>query len=43
MTFRVPIPSWHGNFAVNGRRGKCTLEVTPTALLGTTVFEFDRG
>jgi hypothetical protein len=43
MTFRVPIPSWHGDFAVRGRGGECTLEVTPTGLLGTTMFKFDRG
>jgi hypothetical protein len=42
LTFRVPIPSWHGEFPVDGRGGECTLEVTPTGLLGTTVFEFDR-
>jgi Dolichyl-phosphate-mannose-protein mannosyltransferase len=42
LSFSTPIPSWHGVFAANGRGGECTLEVTPTGLLGTTVFEFDR-
>ena len=43
LTFRSAVPSWHGDFPVNGRGGECTLEVTPTGLAGTTVFEFDRG
>jgi hypothetical protein len=42
LVFRSAIPSWHGEFPVNGRGGECTLEVTPTGLLGTTVFELDR-
>ena len=42
LTFPVPVPSWHGDFAVNGHGGECTLEVTPMGLTGTTVFEFDR-
>ena len=42
LNFRVPIPSWHGAFPADGHGGHCTLEVTPTGLLGTTVFEFDR-
>ena len=43
LTFGSAVPSWHGDFPVNGRGGECTLEVTPTGLAGTTVFEFDRG
>ena len=43
LTFKSAVPSWHGDFPVNGRGGECTLEVTPTGLAGTTVFEFDRG
>jgi hypothetical protein len=42
LTFGSAVPSWHGDFPVNGRGGECTLEVTPTGLAGTTVFEFDR-
>jgi hypothetical protein len=42
LVFRSAIPSWHGEFPVNGGGGECTLEVTPTGLLGTTVFELDR-
>jgi hypothetical protein len=42
LAFRSAIPSWHGDFPVNGQGGECTLEVTPTGLLGTTVFELDR-
>jgi hypothetical protein len=43
LTFAEPAPSWHGEFPASGRGGACTLEVTPTGLVGTTVFEFDRG
>lgn len=43
LMFSSAVPSWHGDFPVNGRGGECTLEVTPTGLAGTTVFEFDRG
>jgi hypothetical protein len=43
LTFSSAVPSWHGDFPVNGRGGECTLEVTPTGLAGTTVFEFERG
>jgi hypothetical protein len=42
LVFGSAIPSWHGDFPVDGRGGECTLEVTPTGLLGTTVFELDR-
>jgi hypothetical protein len=42
LEFSEPTPSWHGEFPVDGRGGECTLEVTPTGLLGTTVFELDR-
>jgi hypothetical protein len=42
LEFRDAAPSWHGDFAVDGLGGECTLEVTPTGLLGTTVFQLDR-
>jgi hypothetical protein len=42
LTFEAAVPSWHGDFPADGRGGECTLEVTPTGLLGTTVFQFDR-
>ena len=45
LEFPSPQPeeSWHGEFAVRSRSGDlCTLEVVPTGLMGTTVFEFDR-
>ena len=43
LDFRSAVPSWHGDFPASGGGGECTLEITPTGLLGTTVFEFDRG
>jgi hypothetical protein len=43
LRFDQEVPSWHGDFPVNGHGGQCTLEVTPTGLLGTTVFQLDRG
>jgi hypothetical protein len=46
LGFPAPKPeeSWHGEFPVSGHaRDLCTLEVTPTGLMGTTVFAFDRG
>jgi hypothetical protein len=43
LDFRSAVPSWHGDFPADGGGGQCTLEITPTGLLGTTVFEFDRG
>jgi hypothetical protein len=42
LDFSKPTSSWHGDFPVDGQGGECTLEVTPTGLLGTTVFQFDR-
>ena len=42
LEFAEATSSWHGDFPADGRGGECTLEVTPTGLLGTTVFEFDR-
>lgn len=42
LDFRSAVPSWHGDFPASGGGGECTLEITPTGLLGTTVFEFDR-
>jgi len=42
LEFASAASSWHGDFAADGRGGECTLEVTPTGLLGTTVFQFDR-
>jgi hypothetical protein len=42
LEFREAAPSWHGDFPVDGRGGECTLEVTPTGLVGTTVFQYDR-
>jgi hypothetical protein len=42
LEFRKAAPSWHGDFPVDGRGGECTLEVTPTGLVGTTVFQYDR-
>ncbi len=42
LTFAEATSSWHGDFPANGRGGECTFEVTPTGLLGTTVFQFDR-
>jgi hypothetical protein len=43
LVFNSPVPSWHGELPATGGGGACTLDVTPTGLLGTTVFEFDRG
>jgi hypothetical protein len=43
LEFKEAEPSWHGDFPVDGRGGQCTLEVTPTGLVGTTVFQLDRG
>ena len=46
LEFPSPKPeeSWHGEFPVSGHNGDlCTLEVAPTGLIGTTVFQFDRG
>lgn len=46
LEFPSPKPqeSWHGEFGIKGHPGDlCTLEVVPTGLMGTTVFEFDRG
>ena len=44
LVFRAPQPSWHGEFPVTGHGGgPCTLEVTPSGLIGTTVFQYDRG
>jgi hypothetical protein len=43
LVFASPVPSWHGDFPAEGKGGACSMEVTPTGLLGTTVFEFDRG
>ena len=40
--FDAAASSWHGDFPADGGGGECTLEVTPTGLLGTTVFQFDR-
>ena len=35
---------WRGVLPVSGRPGAtCTLEVSPSGLLGTTVFTFERG
>jgi hypothetical protein len=45
LEFPTPKPeeSWHGQFPVSGHpRDLCTLEVTPSGLMGTTVFTFDR-
>jgi hypothetical protein len=42
LEFGAAASSWHGDFSADGRGGECTLEVTPTGLLGTTVFQFDR-
>jgi len=42
LTFDSPTPSWQGDFPVDGHGGECTLQVTPTGLVGTTVFELDR-
>jgi len=42
LEFAEATSSWHGDFPAEGRGGECTLEVTPTGLLGTTVFQFDR-
>ncbi|HZT44565.1 MAG TPA: hypothetical protein VFA24_00180, partial [Gaiellaceae bacterium] len=42
LEFAEATSSWHGDFPADGRGGECTLEVTPTGLLGTTVFQFDR-
>jgi hypothetical protein len=39
-----PDEVWHGELPVSGHsHDTCTLEVAPTGLLGTTVFQFDRG
>jgi hypothetical protein len=43
LTFGSGATSWHGDFPAGGHGGRCTLEVKPTGLLGTTVFELDRG
>jgi hypothetical protein len=46
LEFPSPKPeeSWHGEFPVSGHRHDlCSFQVVPTGLLGTTVFEFDRG
>jgi hypothetical protein len=46
LEFPSPKPeeSWHGEFPVSGRgHDLCSFQVSPTGLLGTTVFEFDRG
>jgi len=43
LSFAQATPSWHADLPASGRGGMCTLEVAPTGLLGTTVFEFDRG
>jgi hypothetical protein len=45
LEFPSPKPqeSWHGEFGVQGHPGDlCSLEVVPTGLMGTTIFEFDR-
>jgi hypothetical protein len=42
LEFDAAASSWHGDFPADGGGGECTLEVTPTGLLGTTVFRFDR-
>jgi hypothetical protein len=46
-TLRFPSPApntvWRGVLPATGAGAACTLEVAPSGLLGTTVFEFDRG
>jgi hypothetical protein len=46
LDFPSPKPDevWRGEVAVTGHDGdRCTLEVAPSGLLGTTVFTFERG
>jgi hypothetical protein len=46
LDFPSPKPeeSWHGEFPVSGHdHDLCSLLVRPTGLLGTTVFQFERG